>query len=233
MKPRLKLSLSIFIIVLEITNITAQNNNSNKLIGSWLYTSQQGNISLIFKSENILIYDGSQAYYSLQQGVIIVQDEYGNAYYPYTLENNKLNITFPEGYMLTFIKNNASNVKRPSTEKTNNNENYNYLLSGKLCHWSGSSNYSSSYSNSLWAYFDGKGNFSYGSESSFSSGTGIAYGDDNSGENHGTYDVKGNIIILHFSDGSSGKATVNIQQDDGRITEIIYEGNIYATSLCD
>ncbi|MFQ5584857.1 MAG: hypothetical protein ACE5GL_10515, partial [Calditrichia bacterium] len=83
-----------------------------------------------------------------------------------------------------------------------------------------------------WAYFDGQGGFSYGSEASFSSDDGLAYGGSPGGEK-GTYRVAGDQVYLTFADGSQGVATVKIRQNDGRITELMYEGDLYAAELCE
>jgi hypothetical protein len=110
-----------------------------------------------------------------------------------------------------------------------------YLLQGTLCSWSGSSSGygNSSYSSSTRVYFDGQGNFSYSSESSFSGDAGIAYGGNQGAGNGGTYRVVGNQVQLQFNDGTTGVAQINMQQDDGRITELMYEGTLYATGLCE
>ena len=110
-----------------------------------------------------------------------------------------------------------------------------YLLQGTLCSWSGSSSGygNSSYSRSTKVYFDGQGNFSYSSEASFSGDAGIAYGGDQGSGQGGTYRIVGNQVYLQFNDGTSGVAQINMQQNDGRITELMYEGTLYATGLCE
>ena len=75
--------------------------------------------------------------------------------------------------------------------------------------------------------------FSYGSEASFSGEAGMAYSGDQSPGNRGTYSVQGNRIHLRFSDGSSALATVHMRQNNGAITEVMYEGTLYATGLCE
>jgi hypothetical protein len=39
--------------------------------------------------------------------------------------------------------------------------------------------------------------------------------------------------MLTFGDGSSGVASVYNQAGNGRITEVMYEGQLYAPQLCD
>ncbi|RMI25490.1 MAG: hypothetical protein D6681_01460 [Calditrichaeota bacterium] len=109
-------------------------------------------------------------------------------------------------------------------------------LQGKFCHWSGSSSYAtgeySGYSSTTWAYFDGQGNFTYGSEAAYTGSEGSMYNQSPGGE-MGQYRVMGNQVLLYFADGSQGVATVHVRQPDGRITELMYEGDLYAVQLCD
>jgi hypothetical protein len=107
-----------------------------------------------------------------------------------------------------------------------------HFLQGRLCSHSGSSSSSSSYSRTGWAHFDGRGNFTYGSEASFSSGAGLYHSGGGNADGGGTYRVMGNQIQLMFSDGTTGLAKVVMQQNNGRITEVMYEGTLYAVGLC-
>jgi hypothetical protein len=106
-----------------------------------------------------------------------------------------------------------------------------WQLRGRFCTYGGSSGGGSSYSRTGWAQFDGQGSFSYGSESSFSSGAGMGYGGGPGGG--GRYRVQGNVVLLQFSDGSQGQARVNVQQNDGRITELYYGSDLYSPALCE
>lgn len=106
-----------------------------------------------------------------------------------------------------------------------------WQVQGRFCTYGGSSGGGSSYSRTGWAQFDGQGNFSYGSESSFSSGAGMGYGGGPGGG--GRYRVQGNVVLLQFSDGSQGQARVNMQQNDGRITELYYGSDLYSPALCE
>ncbi|MCF6289463.1 MAG: clostripain-related cysteine peptidase [Desulfobacterales bacterium] len=107
------------------------------------------------------------------------------------------------------------------------------MLQGKLCSYSGSSNYYSgaSSSSSSWAYFDGRGNMQYGSESSMSGGGGGYY--NASPTTRGRYRVQGETIYMQFGDGSSGTATVYTRGSNGRINALTFEGTIYAQQLCE
>jgi len=73
-----------------------------------------------------------------------------------------------------------------------------WQLRGTLCSWSGSSNSSSGYSRTRKLVFDGQGNYQFGSEASFSSGAGIAYGGNPNVET-GTYTVGESTVTLRNS----------------------------------
>lgn len=45
--------------------------------------------------------------------------------------------------------------------------------------------------------------------------------------------VQGNAVNLRLEDGSELRAQVNMRQDDGRITELMINGKLWATSLCE
>jgi len=242
--------LFIFIFISLIVNLSAQVSFSD-LKGKWIWS--EGGLDLVFQSENLLYFGGEQANYSLENGIIRIQDEeYNSLDYPFTLQDNILNITFPEGYQLPFTRAGDSTQLNSQQYGQTQDQQYNeqqgqpqnqqygqqqgsgqeHLLQGKLCAWSGSSTSSSSYSATKWAYFDGQGNFQYGSESSFSSDAGNAYSGDNTG-NRGTYRVSGDTVYLSYPDGSSDMAAVYMRQNDGRITELKYGDDHYGAALCE
>jgi len=213
----------------------------NDLKGTWRFSSYEGTFDLVFQTESQLIFGGEPSAYTLTGNYIRIQDGYYTIDYPFVLQGNLLTVSFPEDYDLTFSK--IENSDQVITEQNEKQQVYDqnqqkqtggqeHLLNGKLCSWSGSSTSSSSYSSSSWAYFDGQGNFSYGSESSFSSDAGNAYGGDNGGS-RGTYRISGDTIYFSYPDGSSDTATVYMRQDDGRITEVKYDGSVYAAGLCE
>ncbi|NOZ33798.1 MAG: hypothetical protein GXO80_00685 [Chlorobi bacterium] len=105
-------------------------------------------------------------------------------------------------------------------------------LYGTFCSYS-SSGYgsSSSYSSSEHITFDGKGHYQYNTESSYSGGGNGYYG--GNGGYGGTYRVKGNKVIITSSDGEVFVAYVYYVQSSGEITELKYDGTMYAKSLCD
>ncbi len=191
-------------------------NTGQSLLGSW---QCGGGASIIFHSQNQLEFNGSPAQFELVPGAIRVQEDNGLVNYPYTLKGNNLRVQFPDGSKLQCAR---------TAGQAGGQE---HLLKGKLCSYSSSgSGYSgSSYSSSRWAYFDGRGNFSYGSESNFSSNAGL-YSGSNPGAK-GRYRVAGNTIKLHFDDGSTDSATVTFR-NGSQITELAYGGSHYAMGMC-
>ena len=107
-----------------------------------------------------------------------------------------------------------------------------WQLKGSLCSWSGSSNSTSSYSRTQKIVFDGQGNFQFGSEGSFSSGAGIAYSGNPNVET-GTYSVGESAVTLYYSSGKTYIFKINMRQDSGMITELMYSGTLYAKGLCE
>ncbi len=223
----MKTLLSIVFISWSVILVSAQTNITKKLLGNWQYKNQYGTSNLVFKSGNQLILDGVPASYTATTSnlQVLADGQYLN--YAYKLAGNILYITFPEGYTV--------NYKKVSTSTSNNNviKGKVYLLNGTFCSYSGSSSSYSSYSSSTKVYFDGKGTFQYKSETSFSSNAGNYNNSGNQGIEDGKYDLKGNQIILYFPDGTTGYAQVYFKQDNGSISEIKYDGTIYAKNLCD
>jgi hypothetical protein len=105
------------------------------------------------------------------------------------------------------------------------------LLQGTLCSWSGSSGGGSSFSTTRWARFDGRGRFTYGSNSSYSGGNGGMY--NGGAEGGGTYEVRGDRILLHYDEGGTDVAYVYNRAGNGMITEVKFEGRVYAAALCE
>ena len=194
------------------------------LSGSW----QCGNESLLFKSDTVLVYDGEQMRYQRRGNVLQVQEEYGLVDYPFVLAGHRLDVTFPDGSVIRCTRVKAGPDKSPAGGTRSSGAPS--QLRGMLCRWSGSSGMSSRYSSSTRVSFDGAGRFSYSSESAFSGDAGMGYG---SGPGAGgTYRVTGDVIHFTFRDGSTGTAKVNMRQNDGRITELMFNGQLYATGLC-
>lgn len=206
-------------------------NPSASLLGTWLCWGPGGTSQLVFESKDRLVYNGDPAIYKRVPGAIRVQADGRTEDYRYTLKGNILSITFPNGTCLQCrrVAAASSNKGEPAPSAKGSE----WQLKGLLCSWGGSSSSGSSYSRSTRVSFDGHGQFRYASESSFSSGSGGAYGRNAGSGNSGRYRVAGNQVYLTFSDGSTGVAQVVMRQNSGRITEIKYKGQLYASGLCD
>ncbi|RLD76522.1 MAG: hypothetical protein DRJ10_13455 [Bacteroidetes bacterium] len=223
----MKLLFSTFLVLSFVVIVSAQNTTNKQLLGNWQYTNQYGTSTLFFQSGNQLVLDGVPASYTASATIIQVftDGQYWN--YPYRLSGNVLSVTFPGGSVVNYKKNNSKTSSNTSIKGKV------YLLNGTFCSYSGSSSSYSSYSSTTKVYFDGKGSFQYKSETSFSSNDGSYSNDGNDGVSTGRYDIKGNSIVLYFPDGTTGYADVYFKQDNGSISEIKYDGTIYAKNLCD
>lgn len=210
---------------------TRTSDPAQDLLGSWQCMTANGIIPIIFRSQNQLLFNGESASYMLVPGAIRIQENNGLVDYPYKLEDARLSIGLSDGRVIRCARGEAAQqgLGGTSSPPSGGQE---YLLSGRLCNYtsSGSGYGSGSSSTSRWAYFDGRGNFSYGSESSFSSRDGLAYG--NNPANSGRYRVSGNVVYLQFSDGSTETAQVYNRNRDGSIAELTYGGKLYAKAMC-
>ena len=128
---RAVLILNFFILSFAASNaaVYGQQDTSSKLIGTWKSDSEFGSFILVFKSKNELTFAGETAFYTLLPGIIRVQDGYDTVDYGYILQDNRLVISFPEGYQLVFNRvggtqkkqqNSAPSpvVEKPSASKT-------------------------------------------------------------------------------------------------------------------
>ncbi len=209
-----------------------QVNDIKKLLGRWEYNSSEGNIVLSFVSENKLVYDGEQVYYTLGNGAFNVNGDFGIVTYPFTLSGDNLTISFPEGYQLTFRRAQKTSGSQ-GTGKTGSNKGSVGQLYGKLCFYSGSSTTYSSYSRMEYIYFDGNGRFQFWKETSYSSDAGLAYGQDQDPNYIGSYSVNGDVVTMTFDSGQTNVLRVYMRQNSGRITELMYKDKLYATGLCE
>lgn len=218
--------ISLALLVSLLISTTALAAEKSSLMGEWTCQGDGGTSSLVFHSDT-LVYDGETNSYRLQGGAIMVPGDWGEEAYRYSLKGNRLKVTFPEGDVI-----NCKRVAAGKKEVRKGSQGGNAQLRGRLCQWSGSSSsYSgNSYSRTAMIEFDGQGNAMYSSESSYSGNAGMAYG--NSGGTRGQYQVEGNQVRIRLEDGSNVTAQVNMRQNDGRITELMADGKLWATGLC-
>lgn len=224
-------SLLVAAALLLTAAASVQASDADRLAGSWSCRTAEGVVPLEFSSRNRLIFNGDAASYTLVPGTIRVQEDNGPVNYQYRFKGDALLITFPQGGQITCMKAGKSAAPRVTETKAMDRGGQEHLLRGRLCSWSGSRSGSSSYSSTRWALFDGRGNFTYGSEGSFSSNSGMAAG--SRPASGGIYRVSGKTISFTFQDGSSGTATVHYRQANGTITELMYEGQLYGAALCE
>ena len=181
-------------------------------------------------------------YQVLQGGLIRLQDQSGYNDYAYKLSGDNLEMSYSDG--AKFVCRRTSQAEGTMTRNNmpggNNNQaggQSAWQLQGTFCSWSVSSSYYSSsdyssYSSTQRITFDGRGRWSFGSESSFSSNAGLAYSGGDGGES-GLYQVNGNQILYRTNSGEQGIAQVKMQQNNGQITEIMVDGTLYSPALCE
>jgi hypothetical protein len=212
--------------------MSSPDSKSSSLSGKWFCQTPEGELLLEFLSSSQLVFNGETTQYQLQEGIIQAMGENGWINYPYQFDQGKLIITFPDGARIEFARASSSIAGQAAAGMQSQGGTLVWQLNGSLCFWAGSSGSSSSYSRSEKLYFDGKGNFTFGNESSFSGDAGIAYSG-NPNLQRGTYRVEQKFVMLQFQTGEIIQAEINMRQDNGRITELMHKGKLYATSLCD
>lgn len=113
-------------------------------------------------------------------------------------------------------------------------------LRGALCAYKGGSVASST----TRATFDGRGRVSLGSETAFGGSLTDQYGDDvaryggSSGNQYaptsgGTYRVEGQRVVIRWGDGTTTTCTIHMRQTSGQITELMCDGTLYGSGLCE
>lgn len=205
---------------------------ASTLSGKWMFSNQQGQLVLEFLSGNQLSFNGETTGYQLKEGIIQAMGEYGWIDYPYTLSQGTLTITFPDGSRIPFTKTSPVQTNQPGMNRQAAEGGSAWQLKGALCSWSGSSNSYSSYSRTQKIVFDGQGNFQYGSEAGFSGDAGQVYSGNPNAET-GTYSVGETTITLLYQSGESIQVKINMRQDSGMITELMYNGTLFAKGLCE
>lgn len=198
------------------------------LLGQWQCQNDEGQVLLEFQSANRLIFDGEPSRYSLQPGIIVVEEEFGPVPYPYTVQGNKLTVQFPDGDVLRCSRAAPAGKAAPPAAGGGNNA----QLKGRMCNWGGSSSsYSrSGYSRITTMVFDGAGGVVYSNEATFSGDAGGYYG--KSGGVPGRYQVSGDSVQIQLENGSKMSGRVNMRHS-GRITELMINGQLWAGALCE
>lgn len=231
----------LFLAVLTAAPVSTLAQQGPKLAGAYDCQSPEGPAVLNFESTRTLSYGGVQmAYRILGTAIQVIQDGLP-VNYAFVQKGDRLDITTPEGDRIACVK---SGAVAKGSAPGGGSAGANALLQGQLCAWSGSSGGGSSYSSTQRAWFDGRGRFSTGSESSFSGqyrdsggndlGSASAYGGGNGPG--GTYQVTaaqvGAPIQIRWDDGSQDVAYVHFVAG-GRITEIKYGKALFGAGLCE
>ena len=219
----------IFIVILILSLSTSIDAQSNALYGSW--QANNGTI-MAFGSNNVSV--GSDSYnYKVSGTSLTMYNENGESLtYKYQVERGQLYL-YLEGtgtFILTKVEGNRTPNR--NTQNANISPDNNRLY-GTFCSYS-SSGYSgsSSYSTTQRVTFDGQGHYSYGSESSYSGG-GDGYNNSSGGYSGGYKVVENKGVVLTDSDGSEYRVLIFFVQDSGEITELKYDGVVYAKNLCN
>ncbi|MCF8243362.1 MAG: hypothetical protein K9J16_18455 [Melioribacteraceae bacterium] len=213
----------------------------DKLKGKWTANNYGEVYSLEILSGSKMIFNGEQIDYQVFNNAFVISDDYDVYYYPFRLEGEKLYVTFPEGDEVVFSQGSAELPAQKGITQNTGASGSEIYLQGRLCSYSSSSSSTGSYSTTYWTFFDGKGNFQYGSGSSYSGSSSDQYGNEtmnyggvNQGDaSTGAYRIEGNKVMLTFPDGTSGAAEIYMRQNDGSITEIMYNGTLYGKALCE
>jgi len=226
----------LFLVVVVLLGLHTSFAQKKKLYGSW----QASNGTITTFTAQTMTMAGSTYRYKVAGNIIRVFDEAGNTLdYKFQIKGNQLYL-YVEGYGTYILQKVNADQQVGYTDRSYENygnqayanSGYNRYLYGTFCSYS-SSGYSgsSSYSTTGRVYFDGQGNFQYSSESSYSGGGDGYYG--GSGVQQGRYQVQGNRVLMQFQDGSQIAVQVHMQQNSGEITELMYDGTLYAKALCN
>ena len=233
----MKTKILFFSIFLIFTHTFSQAQNK-QLMGTWKATN--GSL-MIFANNTVQVANDTYAY-QIYGDQLTMFDQSGNTIsYTYKIQNAQLYLYLPNvgTYVMSRVQANNRGYNQQRTHTNSNTRSNtgnlaaNRRLYGTFCSYS-SSGYSgsSSYSTTQRVYFDGQGHYQYGSQSSYS-GNGDVYGGGDGGYS-GTYRVVGNQgVVLTASDGSQYRVAIYFVQDSGEITELKYDGTVYAKSLCD
>lgn len=215
----------------------------NRPAGRWDCQSSLGPAVLDFQNAQTLTYGGVAMPYRVSGNTIqVVQDGYP-ADYRFAMQNDRMDIRTPEGEIIQCMKSSGAGRSAAAPAAADGGQ-WNHLLQGQLCSWSGSSSGGSSRSTTQRAFFDGRGRFTTGAESStsvtardsggYEVGSASAYS--NGGGPGGTYRVTaatpGAPIHVQWSSGETDIAYVH-HVSGGRITEVKYGKLLFGMGLCE
>jgi hypothetical protein len=88
-------------------------DDATSLLGAWQCQSAEGPVSLEFQRGGRFAFDGEPGRYTLQPGMILVEEDFGPVPYGYALQGDRLTVQFPDGGSLRCTRA-ASGGQRPS-----------------------------------------------------------------------------------------------------------------------
>ena len=109
-------ALSVSALLIFCLQAAAFGQGKPSLIGAWQSAGPAGPISLVFESNNRLIFDGEPAKYTLAPGILRVDDGDEVIDYPFILAGDLLTITFPEGFKMQFKRARSSQAPTVKNE---------------------------------------------------------------------------------------------------------------------
>ena len=232
--------------LLSLLPMAASAQSNTKPTGAWQCQSSAGPAALEFQSDSRLVYGGQPMPYRIIGSSIVVAQDGMPTEYAYTLRGAQLDILTPEGETIRCAKagGGAPGPQAKSAPQGAGRGPLNHLLQGRMCSWSGSSSSGSSYSSTQKVFFDGRGRFGTGAESSFNvisrdgggNETGSASGYGGNDGPGGTYEVTavqiGAPIRVKWDTGEDDVAYVH-HVYGGRITEVKYGKLVFGGALCE
>jgi hypothetical protein len=198
------------------------------LIGKWVCSQSEGSVRLDIRSKSELVFDGDPASYKRVGDTLHVTADGQTVEYPIDLSGDQLVITFPRGQRLTFQRTGGSGAGSGQASRSSGGQtglNDPRYLSITLMNFGSSTGIRSSYARTTRVIFDGRGRFVVRNETNFSSDAGGYY--NNPVTAQGSYRIDGKRVLMSFSDGETGVAQIKVRQNNGRITELTYEGDLY------
>jgi hypothetical protein len=230
-------------LLLAVCATSSASAQQSRPSGRWDCQSSLGPAVLDFQNAQTLTYGGAAMPYRVSGNTIqVVQDGFPVAYL-FAMQDDRMDIRTPEGEIIQCRKS-AGAGRSAGAPGTAPGGQWNHLLQGQLCSWSGSSSGGNSSSTTRRAFFDGRGRFTTGSESSTSVTSRNSVGDDlgsasayrNGGGPGGTYEVTaaspGAPIRVQWSTGEADIAYVH-HVSGGRITEVKYGEMVFGMGLCE
>ena len=207
----------LLLIVLIGARTEAQESHAldwslSQLRGSWEFRTFRDKWTLVFECDHKMLLDREPVDYSLIPGAIRVQDGSDSTDYPYTLSDQGLTLTLPDGSERTYRITEPGEAER--------------LVHGTLY---ASANASSSREN---ISFDGDHLFVLQTlqpgtiDQSQSTGASVDHREALI-EKKGVYRVEADVVVLAFDDSTSIEAKVHFRDEDGSITSVTIDDRLF------